>query len=55
MFCLNVFKDYHAESPGGAWATLMEALSGTAVAATVFLVFTLLLIAFVHCCNDCCE
>ena len=48
VFVFNLFDHHNGTLPESPWLTLMEVLSGTAIASAVFLVFTLLLIASIN-------
>jgi hypothetical protein len=48
VFVFNVFDHYNGKLPESPGLTLLEVLSGTALAAAVFFVFTLLLIAGIN-------
>lgn len=44
VFVFNLFQHYHGELPHMSSQTVIEVVSGTAIAATVFLVFSVALI-----------
>ena len=48
VFVFNVFQHYNGKLPERPGLTMMEVLSGTAVAGAVFFVFTLLLIVSIN-------
>ncbi|MEO5739748.1 MAG: hypothetical protein ABIS29_04045 [Vicinamibacterales bacterium] len=48
VFVFTVFQHYNGELPASPWRSMMEVLSGTAVAAAVFFVFTLFLMLSIN-------
>lgn len=48
VFVFNVFQHYNGDLPQTPGGTIIEVLSGTAIAGSVFLVFSLLLIISIN-------
>jgi CHASE1-domain containing sensor protein len=48
VFVFNLFQHHSGSLPESPWLTMMEVLSGTAIAGAVFLVFSLLLVAGIN-------
>ena len=48
VFVFNVFQHYDGALPARRFATVVEVMSGTAVAAAVFFVFSMLVIATIN-------
>jgi len=48
VFVFNVFQHYNGQLPERPWQTLTEVLAGTAIAAGVFFVFSVLLVVAIN-------